>query len=310
MRKLILTSPRGFCSGVVRAIDIVETALAQFGAPIYVKHEIVHNRHVVQRLEQQGVIFIEDISSVPREAILIFSAHGVTPLVRQEAEARALKVIDATCVLVTKIHSAVKRYASKGYKIILIGHRQHVEVIGIKGEAAEYVTVVENVDDVEQLVFPSNQPLFYVTQTTLSLDDTQEISQALIKKYPHIITLNSSSICYATRNRQEALKSVLNEDVKFVFVVGDRNSSNSNRLCEVARKRGCEAVLINSPEDILDKMIPEHGNIVMTAGASTPEEIVQACIHKLLNEIPILEIEESVYTEEDVKFGLPKMLLC
>ncbi|WP_100934126.1 4-hydroxy-3-methylbut-2-enyl diphosphate reductase [Candidatus Chlamydia corallus] len=307
MRKLIVCSPRGFCSGVVRAIQVVEVALEKWGAPIYVKHEIVHNRHVVNFLRAKGAIFVEELADVPGGERVIYSAHGISPAVRAEAKARNLIDIDATCGLVTKVHSAVKLYAGKGYQIVLIGHKKHVEVIGIIGEAPESVTVVESVADVEALPFGPNTPLFYITQTTLSLDDVQEIAGALQKRYPFIITLPSSSICYATTNRQKALRSILPR-VNHVFVVGDVNSSNSNRLCEIALKRGVRADLINSPEDIGKKILDYPGDIAITAGASTPEDVVQACIQKLSEIISGLEIENDIFSVENVVFQLPKEL--
>ncbi|AAD19154.1 putative metalloproteinase [Chlamydia pneumoniae TW-183] len=309
MRKLILCNPRGFCSGVVRAIQVVEVALEKWGAPIYVKHEIVHNRHVVNALRAKGAIFVEELVDVPEGERVIYSAHGIPPSVRAEAKARKLIDIDATCGLVTKVHSAAKLYASKGYKIILIGHKKHVEVIGIVGEVPEHITVVEKVADVEALPFSSDTPLFYITQTTLSLDDVQEISSALLKRYPSIITLPSSSICYATTNRQKALRSVLSR-VNYVYVVGDVNSSNSNRLREVALRRGVPADLINNPEDIDTNIVNHSGDIAMTAGASTPEDVVQACIRKLSSLIPGLQVENDIFAVEDVVFQLPKELRC
>ena len=202
--KILLSKPRGFCAGVVRAIQIVERALELYGPPIFVKHEIVHNRHVVEELRQKGAIFIEDLNEVPEGSRLIYSAHGVSPAVRQQALERGLIEIDATCGLVTKVHSAAKRYADKGYHILLIGHRNHVEIIGTAGEAPDVTTIIESVGDVEKLQFPQEQKLFYLTQTTLSLDDVEEIANTLKEKYPHIETLPSSSICYATTNRQMA----------------------------------------------------------------------------------------------------------
>ncbi|WP_201456248.1 4-hydroxy-3-methylbut-2-enyl diphosphate reductase [Chlamydia sp. 17-3921] len=307
MRKLIVCNPRGFCSGVVRAIQVVEAALERWGAPIYVKHEIVHNRHVVNSLRVKGAIFVEELADIPEGERVIYSAHGVSPKVREEARARNLIDIDATCVLVTKVHSAVKLYASKGFQVILIGHRKHVEIIGIQGEAPESITVVENVQDVENLPFGPEVPLFYVTQTTLSMDDVEEISRALQRRYPSIITLPSSSICYATTNRQGALRSVLSR-VNFAYVVGDINSSNSNRLYEVAQKRKIPAMLINGPEYISEDILTYAGDIALTAGASTPEHVVQACIGRLMELIPNLKIEDDVFAVEDVVFQLPKEL--
>ncbi|ANH78810.1 4-hydroxy-3-methylbut-2-enyl diphosphate reductase [Candidatus Chlamydia sanziniae] len=309
MRKLIVCNPRGFCSGVIRAIQVVELALKRWGSPIYVRHEIVHNRHVVNALHAKGAIFVEELADVPEGAKVIYSAHGISPAVRVEAKARKLIDIDATCGLVTKVHSAVKLYANKGYQIILIGHKKHVEVIGIAGEAPENVIVVENVDDVEALPFAPEVPLFYITQTTLSLDDVEEIVGALQKRYLSLVTLPRSSICYATTNRQKALQSVL-PWVGFAFVIGDINSSNSNRLREMIEKRGVSAALINGPEYISEEIMDCSGNIAITAGASTPEHIVQACIRRLIKLIPGLKVEDDVFTIEDVVFQLPKELRC
>lgn len=292
---------------MVRAIDTVEQALMLWGPPIYVKHEIVHNRHVVEDLRQKGAIFIENLDEVPIGARIIYSAHGVSPAVREQAKTRLLIEIDATCGLVTKVHSAVKRFAQKGYHIVLIGHRNHVEIVGTAGEAPEVTTVVESVDDVEKLTFTPQQKLFYTTQTTLSLDDVNGITEALVRKYPHIETLPSSSICYATTNRQMALKAIANQ-VDLVLVIGDLLSSNSNRLREVAEKRGVPAHLINHPDEIDLNWLKGVENIGMSAGASTPEEVVQNCI-EFLRLHGVDQVEEVVYTEEDIFFQLPKQVL-
>jgi len=304
--KLLLSKPRGFCAGVVRAIEIVERALELYGPPIYVKHEIVHNRHVVDDLRRKGAIFIEEIADVPEGSRLIYSAHGVSPAVREQAKKRQLIEIDATCGLVTKVHSAAKRYAEKGYHILLIGHRNHVEIIGTAGEAPESTTIVESVEDVDALSFSHGQKLFYLTQTTLSLDDVKEISDALLAKYPHVETLPSSSICYATTNRQMALREITSQ-LDLVLVVGDPKSSNSNRLREVAALRGVKAFLINSEKEIQEEWFQGVSTIGMTAGASTPESIVQACIEQL-KVLGVQSVEEVVYTEENVYFQLPKQL--
>lgn len=305
--KLLLSKPRGFCAGVERAIDTVEKALQIWGAPIYVKHEIVHNRHVVDGLKAKGAVFIEEIAEVPEGARLIYSAHGVSPTVREEAKSRNLIEIDATCGLVTRVHSAVKRFANAGYQIILIGHKNHVEVIGTAGEAPDVTTIVESVADVEALNFKEDEKLFYITQTTLSLDDVKEITDALIKKYPRIETLPSSSICYATTNRQMALREIT-DVTDLVLVVGDPQSSNSNRLREVASKRGIASYLINNQNEIDPNWLIGIKTIGLTAGASTPETIVQACIERLL-ELGCQDVEDVVYTNEDVFFQLPKQVL-
>lgn len=305
--KLLLSMPRGFCAGVERAIETVEKALTLWGAPIYVKHEIVHNRYVVDGLKAKGAIFIEDVNDVPEGARLIYSAHGVSPAVRDEAKKRNLIEIDATCGLVTRVHSAVKRYANLGHQIILIGHRNHVEIIGTAGEAPEVTTIVECVEDVEHLSFSENEKLFYITQTTLSLDDVKEITEALKARYPHIETLPSSSICYATTNRQMALREIT-DLTDLVLVVGDPQSSNSNRLREVASKRGIASYLINNEKEINPEWMEGVKIIGLTAGASTPEVIVQRCIARL-SELGVTEVEDVVFTHEDVVFQLPKPIV-
>ena len=303
--KLLIAKPRGFCAGVDRAIETVEKAIELWGAPIWVKHHIVHNRHVVKRLEDLGAVFIENLDEVPVGSRIIYSAHGVSPEVRDHAKRRGLIEIDATCGLVTRVHSAAKRYAGKGYKIILIGHRNHVEIIGTFGEAPEQTTVVENEDEVKQLSFLPNVKLFYLTQTTLSLDDVREITEALLVKYPKIETLPTSSICYATTNRQLALKEITDES-DLVLVIGDPASSNSSRLREVAERRGVVSYLINSFDEIKKEWLKEVKTIGLTAGASTPETIVQSCIQRLY-ELGVTITEEVVFTKEDVIFQLPKI---
>lgn len=305
--KLLLSKPRGFCAGVDRAIETVEKALALWGAPIYVKHEIVHNKYVVNGLKAKGAIFIEDVNDVPVGARLIYSAHGVSPAVREQAQARQLIEIDATCGLVTRVHSAVKRFAAQGYKIILIGHRNHVEIIGTAGEAPDVTTIVESPADVATLTFGKDEKLFYITQTTLSLDDVKEITDALIAKYPSIETLPSSSICYATTNRQMALREIT-DVTDLVLVVGDPQSSNSNRLREVASKRSIPSYLINNENEINPDWMKGVKTIGLTAGASTPEVIVQQCIKRLIS-LGVTEVEDVVYTVEDVVFQLPKPIV-
>jgi 4-hydroxy-3-methylbut-2-en-1-yl diphosphate reductase len=305
--KLLLSKPRGFCAGVDRAIDTVERALEIWGPPIYVKHEIVHNTYVVDGLRDKGAVFIEDLDEVPEGERLIYSAHGVSPQVRDHAKRRNLIEIDATCGLVTRVHSAVKRFAARGYQIILIGHKHHVEVIGTAGEAPDVTTIVESVADVKLLSFSPSEKLFYITQTTLSLDDVKEITVALAEKYPDIITLPSSSICYATTNRQMALREITDE-TDLVLVVGDPLSSNSNRLTEVAANRGVASYLINNEKEINPDWLEGVKIIGLTAGASTPEDVVQKCIKRLM-ELGVKEVEDVVFTQEDVVFQLPKAVL-
>jgi len=304
--KLYLIRPRGFCAGVVRAIDTVEKALEKWGAPIYVKHEIVHNRHVVQSLKEKGAIFVEDLKDVPKGGRVIYSAHGVPPSVREEAKKRNLFEIDATCGLVNRVHTAARRFAEEGYQIILIGHRNHVEIIGTKGEAPNATTVIEKVEDVKNLPFSKDTKMIYLTQTTLSLDDVEAITSELKKRYPKIESLPSSSICYATMNRQRGLKSIA-KDVDVIFVIGDVKSSNSNRLKEVALNQNVLSHLINSEQEIQNKWLKDVKAIGMTAGASTPEYIVQRCI-ETLKTMGVSVVEEIVYKDENVHFALPEPL--
>lgn len=305
--KLLLSKPRGFCAGVERAIETVEKALERFGAPVYVKHEIVHNRHVVEDLKRKGAVFVEDLEEVPPGSRIIYSAHGVSPAVRDQAKRLGLIEIDATCGLVTKVHSAVKRYAAKGYKIILIGHKNHVEVIGTAGEAPDVTTIVEDEKDVEKLEFSSSEKLFYTTQTTLSLHDVKVVTEALLKKFPQIETLPSSSICYATTNRQMAL-SQITDQTQLILVIGDPSSSNSNRLRELAALQNVNSYLINDEKEIDPTWLKGVQVIGLTAGASTPEYIVQGCISKL-QELGVEQVEDIVFVEEDVVFQLPKQVL-
>ena len=303
--KLLLSRPRGFCAGVLRAIETVDKALELWGAPIYVKHEIVHNRHVVSKLCEKGAVFVEDLELVPEGSRIIYSAHGVHPDVRKQAKERKLIEIDATCGLVTRVHSAIKRYAKLGYHIILIGHKNHVEVVGSAGEAPDKTVIVESLDDVKALNFDIEDKLFYVTQTTLSLDDVEDITNELKRLYPQIKTLSKSSICYATTNRQLALRNIAAK-TDVVFVVGDTRSSNSNRLKEAALKQGVRAYLINDSGEIRSEWLKNVDVIGLTAGASTPENIVQQCIQRL-REFGVCTVEDVIYVEENVTFGLPKL---
>lgn len=307
MKKILLCNPRGFCAGVVRAINTVEKALKLWGAPIYVKHQIVHNRHVVEDLEKKGAIFIEDLNEVPKGCRIIYSAHGIPPSIRVQAKKRDLIEIDATCGLVTRVHSAAKRFADKGYHILLIGHKNHVEVIGTAGEVPDAVTIIESVKDVEKLTFSKTQKLFYTTQTTLSLDDVKEITEALKAKYPQVETLPSSSICYATTNRQLALKSIADQ-LDLVLVIGDPSSSNSNRLSEVAKRCHIPSYLINNPSEIDPNWLDGVETIGLTAGASSPESVVQECID-CLQTLGGYETEEIEYAKEEVFFELPREII-
>jgi len=305
--KLLVSNPRGFCAGVVRAIGTVERALDLWGAPIYVRHQIVHNSHVVEALERRGVVFVEDLDEVPEGCHVIYSAHGVSPVVRAHAKRRNLIEIDASCGLVVRIHSAVRRFAIRGYHILLIGHREHVEVVGTAGHFPHLTTVIESVKDIEELDFPPYQKLFYIAQTTLSVSDVKGIASSLKLKYPHAETLPSSSICYATTNRQLALREIA-RFVDVILVVGDSNSSNSNRLRETAIKQGICGYLVNNPSEIDSKWFRGVSAIGLAAGASTPESIVQRCIGHLRS-LGVTEVEEIKYTEEEVVFQLPQSLL-
>ena len=303
---LFLAAPRGFCAGVDRAIDIVDMALQVYGAPIYVRHEIVHNRHVVDDLRQKGAVFVDELSDVPAGAVVIFSAHGVSPAVRREAEERGLKSLDATCPLVTKVHLEALRYAQQGYTIILVGHRNHVEVIGTLGEAPESIVIVESVDQARTVQVRDARRVAYITQTTLSMDDLREIVDVLKERFPSIHEPAKDDICYATQNRQNAVKALASR-CRMLLVVGAPTSSNANRLVEVAIAHGAHAVLIESPEDIRPEWI--DGDMGLTAGASTPERIVRACIDRVCA-LGAYRVEEIVLTEERIMFPLPGELLA
>jgi 4-hydroxy-3-methylbut-2-en-1-yl diphosphate reductase len=300
-RKLYLAAPRGFCAGVDRAIDIVEMALEVYGAPIWVRHEIVHNRHVVDALRAKGAVFTDDLSEVPAGSVVIFSAHGVSPAVRAEARARGLRSLDATCPLVTKVHLEALKYAKDGYRIVLIGHRQHVEVIGTLGEAPDAIVVCESVDEVNALDLPDPDKVAYITQTTLSVDDCRAMVDALRRRYPNVREPAKDDICYATTNRQNAVR-FMAPRCPTVLVVGAPTSSNANRLVEVAELLGAKAFLIESAEDIRAEWLT--GDVGLTAGASTPEHVVQACVARVL-ELGPYEVEEFRLVEERVVFPLP-----
>ena len=304
---LVLASPRGFCAGVDRAITIVEKALEMYGAPIYVQHEIVHNKHVVQRLRNEGAVFVENIDEIPEGSHAIFSAHGVSPEVRKRAEKRKLQVLDATCPLVTKVHREAQRYAKKEHTIILIGHHNHVEVKGTVGEAPEHIFVVGTVEEVSDLKIPDEKKVGYITQTTLSLDDTAEIITALKERFPEIKGPAKDDICYATQNRQNAVKA-LSKEVDLVLVVGAQNSSNSVRLLEVAEATGVKARRIESAAELDPEWLEEVRNVGITAGASAPEDIVQgivAAISKMSSSSSVRDLE---IVQEDVTFALPTVL--
>ncbi|OOF51213.1 4-hydroxy-3-methylbut-2-enyl diphosphate reductase [Rodentibacter genomosp. 1] len=307
--KIILANPRGFCAGVDRAISIVELALEIHGAPIYVRHEVVHNRFVVNGLRERGAIFVEELSEVPDGAIVIFSAHGVSQAVRQEAKDRQLKVFDATCPLVTKVHMQVARASRKGTKAILIGHKGHPEVEGTMGQYSNDkggIYLIESVEDIARLPVQENDELTFMTQTTLSLDDTAETISALKEKYPSIQGPHKNDICYATTNRQEAVRELAKLS-DLVLVVGSKNSSNSNRLAELASRMGVQSQLLDDPADIQADWFDKVKTIGITAGASAPEELVQSIIARL-KELGANELEELQGLEENMFFEVPKEL--
>jgi len=304
---LVLASPRGFCAGVDRAITIVEKALEMYGAPIYVQHEIVHNKHVVQRLRNEGAVFVENIDEIPEGSHAIFSAHGVSPEVRKRAEKRKLQVLDATCPLVTKVHGEAQRYAQKEHTIILIGHHNHVEVKGTVGEAPEHIFVVGTVEEVSDLKIPDEKKVGYITQTTLSLDDTAEIITALKKRFPEIKGPAKDDICYATQNRQNAVKA-LSKEVDLVLVVGAQNSSNSVRLLEVAETTGVKARRIESAAELDPEWLEEVRNVGITAGASAPEDIVQGIVAEISKISSSSSVRDLEIVQEDVTFALPTVL--
>lgn len=307
--KIILANPRGFCAGVDRAISIVELALEIHGAPIYVRHEVVHNRFVVNGLRERGAIFVEELSEVPDGAIVIFSAHGVSQAVRQEAKDRNLKVFDATCPLVTKVHMQVARASRKGTKAILIGHKGHPEVEGTMGQYSNEdggIFLIEKVEDIARLPMQENDDLTFMTQTTLSLDDTAETIAALKKKYPAIQGPHKNDICYATTNRQEAVRELAKLS-DLVLVVGSKNSSNSNRLAELASRMGVKSQLLDDPSDIQADWFNDVKTVGITAGASAPEELVQSIISRL-KEFGANTIEELQGLEENMFFEVPKEL--
>ncbi|GBC81157.1 4-hydroxy-3-methylbut-2-enyl diphosphate reductase [bacterium HR10] len=301
IRRVVLAKPRGFCAGVVRAIDIVERALALFPPPIYVFHEIVHNRHIVERFRRRGVIFVDRIADVPEGATCIFSAHGVSPQVRAEAAQRRLRVIDATCPLVTKVHVEAVRFAREGYSIVLIGHPGHEEVEGTMGEAPMHL--VSSIADVERLQVEHPDRIVYLTQTTLSVDDTAHIVEALRRRFPRLESPPKEDICYATQNRQNAVKA-LARDVDLILVIGSQNSSNSQRLREVAQAAGVPAYVINDETEIEPAWLEGVTSVGVTAGASAPEELVARVI-AYLRALGAESVEEMLAEDEGVQFTLP-----
>jgi 4-hydroxy-3-methylbut-2-en-1-yl diphosphate reductase len=305
-KKIILLRPRGFCAGVVRAIDVVKIALDLYGAPIYVRKEIVHNKHVVDELREAGAIFVEELEEVPSGARVIFSAHGVSPAVRIEAKERSLKVIDATCPLVTKVHLEAVKFAKRGYSIVLIGHKDHDEVIGTLGEAPQSTILVSTVEDVDRLNISDPEHVSFITQTTLSLDETRDIVERLRERFPKIQGPAAQDICYATENRQLAVKAVV-PLCQLLLVVGSQNSSNSRRLVEVCEKMGVPAYLIDDLKEVKPAWLAGIQTVAVTAGASAPENLVEELIGSLQGS-GFNELEEMEIKEEDVRFNLPSEL--
>jgi 4-hydroxy-3-methylbut-2-enyl diphosphate reductase len=303
VRRVLLASPRGFCAGVERAVDTVERALSLYGAPVYVRKQIVHNKHVVDDLERRGAIFVDSVHDVPRDATLVFSAHGVSPAVRDAAAGRRLNTIDATCPLVTKVHTQARRYADAGYAIAFIGHAGHEEVEGTFGEAPDATVLVESVDDARRVDLPRDRPLAYITQTTLSIDETREIIDVLRERFPQIEAPAKEDICYATSNRQWAVKELLDE-VDLLLVIGSRNSSNSKRLVEVAHAAGVDAHLVDDASEIEETWLDNVDTVGVTSGASAPERLVRD-VCDWFRARGISDIAEHSSHFEDVVFRLP-----
>jgi 4-hydroxy-3-methylbut-2-enyl diphosphate reductase len=304
--KVILASPRGFCAGVNMAIESLDLAIQAFGTPVYVYHEIVHNKYVVEGFREKGAIFVDDLSEVPPDSYLLFSAHGVSPEIRETARERNLFAIDATCPLVIKVHLEAIRFAKEGYTIVLIGHEGHDEVVGTMGEAPEAIVLVEDEEDVEQLTVADESKIAYLTQTTLSVDDANRIIDCLKRRFPRIAGPPKEDICYATQNRQEAVK-LLSGECDVVLVVGSQNSSNSQRLRELAKENGVRAFLIDGPDDVDLDWFDGSETIVVTAGASAPETLVESCIDLLVERFAAT-VETRSIREEEVHFPLPRPL--
>jgi 4-hydroxy-3-methylbut-2-enyl diphosphate reductase len=304
--KVLLASPRGFCAGVNMAIESLDLALRLYGPPVYVYHEIVHNKHVVDEFLTKGAVFVDAIDEVPIGSHLLYSAHGVSPTVRAEAEARKLHAIDATCPLVTKVHLEAIRYAERGYTILLIGHEGHDEVVGTMGEAPESIVLVQSPEDVDSLEFPPGTRLAYVTQTTLSVDDANRIISRLKARFPEIDAPPKEDICYATQNRQEAVN-ILSQETQLVLVLGSQNSSNSQRLAELARQEGRKAYLIDGPRDLDKRWFDGIDSVLVTAGASAPETVVQQVLDYLRENFGAT-VESRSIRDEEVYFPLPREL--
>ncbi len=308
IERILLAAPRGFCAGVAYAIEVVDLALKVHGPPLYVRHAIVHNEHVVQSFEKQGVVFVEDVNEIPENSVVVFSAHGVSPAVRQEANKKNLKIIDATCPLVTKVHREVVRYANQGYNMLYVGHRGHVEAEGTMGEAPGKMVLVDGVAEAETVQVPQGK-LAVVTQTTLSVDEVEQIMSVLQRRFPHLEKPPKEDICYATTNRQIAVKA-LSEKCDIVLVVGSKSSSNSNRLREVAESFGIPAHLVMEPSDLNEIWFEGKKRVGITSGASTPESLVENIIGHLLNVCPNALVETLETIHEDVTFIPPRDLIA
>ena len=305
-KRVLVAGPRSFCAGVVRAIDIVERLLERHGPPVYVRHEIVHNVHVVRDLESRGAVFVDSEDDVPKGALVVLSAHGVAPQVYEKCAQRGLQVVDAVCPLVSKVHAEARRYAARGHRIALVGHAGHVEVEGTMGEAPDSIVLVETAEDARKLELEEGRRLAYLTQTTLSLDDTADVVDALRERVPDLVGPPSADICYATQNRQDAVKRICDE-ATVVLVVGSRTSSNANRLVEVARSRGAEAHLIDADADLDPAWLEGHETVGLTAGASSPELLVERVVGRLA-ELGFDQREDVEIAREDVFFRLPAEL--
>lgn len=302
-KRVLIAAPRSFCAGVVRSIEIVERLLEQHGPPIYVRHQIVHNVHVVRDLESRGAVFVESEQQVPPGALVVLSAHGVAPAVYERCAERGLKVVDAVCPLVSKVHAEARRYAARGYRIALVGHAGHVEVEGTMGEAPDSILLVETEEDARTLELAEGEQLAYLTQTTLSIDDTARVVASLRERVPELVGPPSADICYATQNRQDAVKRIC-EEATLVLVVGSLNSSNANRLVEVAQDCGAEAHLIDDETDLDPRWLDGHGVVGLTAGASSPDILVTRVADRL-SELGYGERQEIEIAREDVEFRLP-----
>lgn len=308
LKTIVLAQPRGFCAGVAFAIDVVNYALKAYGAPVYVRHAIVHNEWVVRDFERKGVVFVEDVEDIPEGSVVVFSAHGVSPAVREQAAARNLTVVDATCPLVTKVHNEARRFAEKDFLMVYIGHKGHVEAEGTMGEAPERMILVETPEDAEALVLPPHERLALVTQTTLSVDEVTDVIDVLERRFPHIEKSPKEDICYATTNRQGAVKEMA-PAVDFVVVVGSTTSSNSNRLREVAEAYGAPAVLLMETSEMSRSWVDDYERIGVTSGASTPDDLVQAVVGQLLEWAPGATTEVLTTVEEKVEFKPPRDLI-